>query len=164
MKNIICISLIIISLYSCSQPTRDKVDYCSKDNIEKTSLVDTAYFQEYDLIPKDTIVEIFEFGGNTRTIPLGKYKTDSSSIDVILKHSEIPVADGLRGKTNLILIINKTDTLIYEPDSNSLLPIDIYSNYFVFRNNKKQYIFTKLQVIQDEIICFGLNWNECYVN
>lgn len=121
-------------------------------------------FPDYVITTKDTIYNTWEEGGESEKIYLGKYESESYTFQVITEFSLIPVAEGLKGKSRLYLVDNESDTLFYEADDRSYLPVDVYLNHFVFKNEMEQYVFVNIVNIEEDILCFSYGWDKCLIN
>lgn len=159
--------ILLISVFvSCSEQTSE----AKENSVEVLSSDSTTYippkliqFPDYIITQRDTSINTWEEGGKSELINLGKYESGPSTFEVLTEFSLIPLADGIRGKSRLYLVSNESDTSIYEADDRFYLPVDIYKNHFVFKNEMEQYIFVKAEIINEEVLCFSYGWDECLI-
>ena len=160
--------ILLISVFSsCSEQTSEAMENSAEDSSSDSTTytpLKLIQFPDYNLTHRDTIINTWEEGGKSEFINLGQYVSSTTTFDVLTEFSLIPVADGLRGKNRLYLVSNESDTSIYEADDRAYLPVDIYKNHFVFRNEMDQYVFVKAEVIDEEIMAFSYGWNKCLLN
>ena len=85
---------------------------------------------------------------------IGVFKGHLVDYDIFTCFRRIKLANGFRGRSLIGFIDSTFDTLLYEADMATGLPVDIYKNHFVFQRADSSYFFQKPDTICTEMCCF----------
>lgn len=122
-------------------------------------------FPKYIFHPKDTILKTDSLGIKKQIISIGTYTTDTMHFNAISEFKLIPgiFADSPKGRSTLFLINEKEDTMVFDAEMPDQLPIDIYKNHFVFKDENGNFLFSTIEFLEGYTICFSGTFNICFV-
>jgi hypothetical protein len=161
------IVFMIFLFIQCDTESKGKhvVDY--NDSIKILAFPEAESFNlfpEYVYKPKDTIIKTWSDGVTSELILIGLCKTNRGEFRVFTEFSRVLVADGLRGQSSLCLINKNQDTLVFDAEMTAAFPIDLYENHFVFINEYDEYVFSEIDIITNEVVCFNAAVNKCFLS